>query len=124
MPDSRSAPRSWLPYAAGIAVSALLTNRVAAENFSVPAGLVVVAADAQCSLIEAIENANAGAQTHTDCPAGSLPPAGTYTRPSMTTAPRPWRAVGIGSFAIHRLPAGSYISVALKMRKGLSPPKT
>jgi hypothetical protein len=45
-------------------------------------------------------------------------------RPSMAAAPIPWRAVGIGSFAIQRLPAGSYISVLLKMRRGLSPPNT
>ena len=30
-----------------------------------------IAADGQCSLIEAIDNANADAQTHADCPAGS-----------------------------------------------------
>src|SRR6267143_968693 len=36
----------------------------------------------------------------------------------------PWRGVGIGVMAIQRSPAGSYISVASKMRKGASPPKT
>jgi len=44
----------------------------------------VVAADGQCSLIEAIDNANADAATHADCPAGSgtdvieLAPSATY----------------------------------------------
>ena len=76
MSDSRPATRAWLPWAAGITVCALLTNRVAAENFLVPAGLVEVAADGECSLVEAIENANAGAQTHADCPAGTSPPSG------------------------------------------------
>src|SRR5689334_7750023 len=55
---------------------------------------------------------------------GSRPPPGTYTRPPMTAAPMPWRGVGIGVLAIQRLPAGSYISVAEKMRSGASPPKT
>ncbi len=43
-----------------------------------------IAADGQCSLIEAIVNANDDAATHADCPAGSgadviMLPAGTYT---------------------------------------------
>ena len=36
----------------------------------------------------------------------------------------PWRGVGIGSLAIQRLPTVSYISVALKILNGASPPKT
>src|SRR5205809_355234 len=45
-------------------------------------------------------------------------------RPSTTAAPMPWRGVGIGVFEIQRFVTASYISVALKMRKGASPPKT
>src|SRR5262249_5295162 len=55
---------------------------------------------------------------------GWRPPPGMMMRPSTTAAPMPWRGVGIGVFAIHRLVAASYISVALKMRSGASPPKT
>ena len=45
-------------------------------------------------------------------------------RVPTTAAPVPYRGVGIGSLAIQRLPATSYISLALKIRSGASPPKT
>src|SRR6058998_2662908 len=45
-------------------------------------------------------------------------------RPSTTAAPMPWRGVGIGVFEIQRFVTASYISVALKIREGASPPKT
>lgn len=44
---------------------------VRAANITVAAGVVAIAADGQCSLIEAIENANNDASTHADCTAGS-----------------------------------------------------
>jgi hypothetical protein len=42
-----------------------------AAGFTVTTTDPNIAADGQCSLIEAIDNANADAQTHADCPAGS-----------------------------------------------------
>ncbi|HYE15415.1 MAG TPA: hypothetical protein VD968_13310, partial [Pyrinomonadaceae bacterium] len=55
-----------------------------AATINVAAGQTAVAADGQCSLREAIINANNDAQTHADCPSGSgadtiTLPAGTYT---------------------------------------------
>ncbi|MBI3241627.1 MAG: right-handed parallel beta-helix repeat-containing protein [Chloroflexi bacterium] len=46
-------------------------STVQAATINVANGIVVVAADGQCSLIEAIVNANTDAATHADCPAGS-----------------------------------------------------
>lgn len=43
-----------------------------AERIDVAAGVVVIANDGQCSLREAIINANNAAQTHADCPAGDV----------------------------------------------------
>src|SRR5436189_92583 len=45
-------------------------------------------------------------------------------RPFTTTAPTPCRGVGSGALATQRSPAGSYISFALKIRSGASPPNT
>jgi len=66
-----------------------LSPVVHAATINVVAGLVIVAVDDQCSLIEAIENANntTTGQPHTDCTAGNpggadtivLPTGGTYT---------------------------------------------
>ncbi len=42
-----------------------------AASLTVDAATPYVAADGECSLIEAIDNANNDAQTHADCPAGS-----------------------------------------------------
>jgi len=42
-----------------------------AATITVAAGVVDIASDGQCSLAEAIENANDDAATHADCPAGS-----------------------------------------------------
>ena len=56
-----------------------------AAVITVADGQVEIAADGQCSLIEAIVNANDDAATHPDCAAGSgadtiqLPPGGTFT---------------------------------------------
>ncbi len=56
----------------------LVTTALVGFGLSVSAATIpvtttnpVVAADGQCSLIEAIDNANADAATHADCPAGS-----------------------------------------------------
>ena len=72
-----------------LAVLALGIRPLQAAGIPVAAGVVAVAADGQCSLIEAIINANDDAQTHVDCNAGSgadtliLPPASTY---NLTTS--------------------------------------
>ena len=70
-------------------VLAFAIHPLQAAGIPVAAGVVAVAADGQCSLIEAIINANDDAQTHVDCNAGSgadtivLPPASTY---NLTTS--------------------------------------
>ena len=70
-------------------VLAFAIRPLQAAGIPVAAGVVAVAADGQCSLIEAIINANDDAQTHVDCNAGSgadtivLPPASTY---NLTTS--------------------------------------
>lgn len=62
---------------------------VHANNIVVDAGVVVIATDGDCSLREAIVNANDDAATHADCAAGGgpdtiiLPAAGTFTVPDV-----------------------------------------
>ncbi len=57
----------------GIILSVVVAPVVGLEaaTISVAAGSVTIAADGQCSLREALTNANDDAQTHTDCSAGS-----------------------------------------------------
>lgn len=43
----------------------------AAATMTIPNGLVAIANDGQCSLLEAVENANSDAAVYADCPAGS-----------------------------------------------------
>src|SRR4029450_331748 len=52
----------WLALGQGAATAATITVTTSNPN---------IAADGQCSLIEAIVNANNDAATHADCPAGS-----------------------------------------------------
>src|SRR6266508_3706486 len=64
-----------------------------AATIQVAAGTVAVAADGQCSLIEAITNANKDAAIYVDCPPGSgadtitLASGATYT---LTAVDNPW----------------------------------
>jgi uncharacterized repeat protein (TIGR01451 family) len=64
-----------LPTRPALAAAALCAATMAApagaETILVAPNLVAVAADGQCSLIEAIDNANDDAATHADCVAGS-----------------------------------------------------
>lgn len=70
--------RRWLMRKAALTLTAAAlllalsgTPLVHAAGFTVTTTDPNIAADGQCSLIEAIDNANADAQIHSDCPAGS-----------------------------------------------------
>jgi hypothetical protein len=88
---TRTQRRVWgrrlaLATPAALVVLALAGGPAAhAANITVDAGVVVIAADGDCSLREAIINANNDAATHADCAAGSgadtiiLPAASTFT---------------------------------------------
>lgn len=68
----RQLQRQWGQSLAGIAL--LLTLGAApslAATLAVTTNTPAINPDGQCALIEAIVNANADAQTHPDCPAGS-----------------------------------------------------
>ncbi len=92
---SRRQRRAWsrrLALAAPVALLALALSAsppAHADNIAVDAGVVVIAADGDCSLREAIVNANDDAATHADCAAGNgpdtiiLPAASTFTVPDV-----------------------------------------
>ncbi len=76
-----------------VALALAASPPVHAANILVDAGVVVIAADGDCSLREAIVNANDGAATHADCAAGDagpdtivLPAASTFTVPDVDNA--------------------------------------
>ena len=56
---------------AGMAMSAILPPVARANEITVADGVVDIAIDGQCSLKEAIINANDDAATHPDCPPGN-----------------------------------------------------
>lgn len=92
---TRTQRRAWARRLAVATPTALLAAALAAgppahaANIAVDAGVVVIAADGDCSLREAIVNANDDAATHADCAAGSgadviiLPAASTFTVPDV-----------------------------------------
>jgi len=92
---TRAQRRQWARRLALAAPAALLALALSAsppahaDNITVAAGIVVIAADGDCSLREAIINANDDAATHADCAAGNgadviiLPAASTFTVPDV-----------------------------------------
>jgi len=73
---------------------------VHAATINVVAGLVIVTADGQCSLIEAIENANdtTTGQPHTDCAAGNPGGADTIVLPTGETYTSGWVGYNLENF--------------------------
>ncbi len=92
---TRTQRRLWARRLALATPAALLALAISAgapahaDNITVAAGVVVIAADGDCSLREAIINANDDAATHADCAAGNgadtiiLPAASTFTVPDI-----------------------------------------
>lgn len=92
---TRARRRAWARRLTAATPAALLAAALAggptahAANIAVDAGVVVIAVDGDCSLREAIVNANDDAATHADCAAGSgpdtivLPAASTFTVPDV-----------------------------------------
>ena len=92
--------RRWLIRKAALTLTAAaLLLAISGAPLAYAAGSITVTttdpnivADGQCSLIEAIDNANADAQTHADCPAGSgadiisLPADSTITLTSVNNS--------------------------------------
>ncbi len=84
MNKRRALPALWLALVALLALAGLLRPPAAhAAAINVTAGEVAVSANGQCSLREAIINANNDAATHADCTAGSG--ADIITLPAATT---------------------------------------